>query len=167
MQEKLNSSLDNVANNSVYSEALLFMDKVLVGERWKEALWGDIREIRLEQVGQESGKGFSMEGIDLTFGLGRKYAIVGGKREIRHRQAAHPIWAGRHRPYPGQRAGAFGAHRYYKGLMQKYSAIIATDGGRMLPVGLWRQWPDDYRHGRREDCGEGRAFCRLYRAVDQ
>ncbi|WP_300803910.1 hypothetical protein [uncultured Acetatifactor sp.] len=51
--------------------------------------------------------------------------------------------------------------------MQKYSAIIATDGGRMLPVGLWRQWPDDYRHGRREDCGEGRAFCRLYRAVDQ
>lgn len=133
----------------------------------KEALWGDIREIRLEQVGQESGKGFSMEGIDLTFGLGRKYAIVGGKREIRHRQAAHPIWAGRHRPYPGQRAGAFGAHRYYKGLMQKYSAIIATDGGRMLPVGLWRQWPDDYRHGRREDCGEGRAFCRLYRAVDQ
>ena len=36
----------------------------------KEALWGDIREIRLEQVGQESGKGFSMEGIDLTFGLG-------------------------------------------------------------------------------------------------
>ena len=82
---------------------------------------GDIREIRLEQVGQESGKGFSMEGIDLTFGLGRKYAIVGGKREIRHRQAAHPIWAGRHRPYPGQRAGAFGAHRYYKGLMQKYN----------------------------------------------
>ncbi len=43
----------------------------------KEALWGDIREIRLEQVGQESGEGFSMEGIDLTFGLGRKYAIVG------------------------------------------------------------------------------------------
>ena len=77
----------------------------------KEALWGDIREIRLEQVGQESGKGFSMEGIDLTFGLGRKYAIVGGKREIRHRQAAHPIWAGRHRPYPGQRAGAFGARQ--------------------------------------------------------
>ena len=38
---------------------------------------GDIREIRLEQVGQESGKGFSMEGTDLTFGLGRKYAIVG------------------------------------------------------------------------------------------
>ena len=96
---------------------------------------GDIREIRLEQVGQESGKGFSMEGIDLTFGLGRKYAIVGGKREIRHRQAAHPIWAGRHRPDSGQRAGAFGAQRYYKGLMQKYSAIIATDGGRMLPVG--------------------------------
>ncbi|MCI9574391.1 MAG: hypothetical protein HFH97_17610 [Lachnospiraceae bacterium] len=42
--------------------------------------------------------------------------------------------------------------------MQKYSAIIATDGGRMLPVGLWRQWPDDYRHGRREDRGVGRGI---------
>ena len=40
MQEKLNSSLDNVANNSVYSEALLFMDKVLVGERWEGSALG-------------------------------------------------------------------------------------------------------------------------------
>lgn len=40
MQEKLNSSLDNVANNSVSSEALLFMEEVRDGERWEGSALG-------------------------------------------------------------------------------------------------------------------------------
>ena len=55
-------------------EALLELESESHG---KEALREDIREIRLEQVGQRIGEGFSLEGLNLTFEKGRKYAIVG------------------------------------------------------------------------------------------
>ena len=55
-------------------EALLALESESHG---KEALREDIREIRLEQVGQRIGEGFSLEGLNLTFEKGRKYAIVG------------------------------------------------------------------------------------------
>lgn len=55
-------------------EALLALESESHG---KEALREDIREIRLEQVGQRIGEGFSLKGLNLTFEKGRKYAIVG------------------------------------------------------------------------------------------
>jgi ABC-type multidrug transport system fused ATPase/permease subunit len=55
-------------------EALLGLEGESQG---KEALREDIREIRLEQVSQRIGEGFSLKGLDLTFEKGGKYAIVG------------------------------------------------------------------------------------------